>query len=318
MKIKDFIYGDFDINEPVLVELLQSKDLARLKGISQFGIPDKYYFKINFDRFEHSVGVMLLLKKLGADTEEQVAGLIHDISQFSFSHISDWVFADGRMGNESYHDTQHEKFVTNTEIPKILEKYMISAETILNDNNFPLLENTLPDICADRIDYSLRELVHNGEGELVEEVLNDIEVENDKVYFKTKKAAILFANAFLNLQTTHWASAEGVTRYSLFSKAFKRAVDSRLIVHDDFWNKSEAELIEILLKSDDLEIFSILEKLEKGQLDDKSGERVYKKFRYVDPFVMTNKGLNRLSNLDFVYRNILEEARRQNAEGILV
>jgi len=318
MKILDIIYGDFAINEPVLIELLESNALDRLKGISQYGIPDKYSFKENFDRFEHSIGVMLLLRKLGANIEEQIAGLIHDISQFSFSHISDWVFADGHKGNESYHDTLHDSFVAKTEIPQILSGHDFSIKRLLNEHNFPLLENNLPDICADRIDYSLRELSHDGDTKLVAQILQGIKTKDGKIYFNNKKIALLFSNAFLSLQTTHWASVKAVTSYSLFSKAFKIAVENGLIKHDDFWNKSEDELINMLIKSGNAEILSILSRLEKGQLNSKNSERVYKKFRYVDPFVMTEKGLKRLSQVDPEYRESVEQAKKQNAQGILV
>ena len=318
MKIQDAVYGEFDINESILIELIQSKVLSRLEGISQYGIPDKYYFKENFNRFEHSIGVMILLRKLGAGIEEQLAGLIHDISQFSFSHISDWVFADGHKGNESYHDTLHDSFVSKTEIPEILSSHGFSIKRLLDESNFPLLENNLPDICADRIDYSLRELSHDGDTKLVAQILQGIKSKNKKIYFNDKKSALLFSNAFLNLQTTHWASVKAVTSYSLFSRAFKIAVTYGLIEHDDFWNKSEDELIKILLKSGNKEILSTLSRLENGQLDDKTGERVYKKFRYVDPFVITEKGLVRLSKLDPEYCESLEEAKQQNSQGILV
>jgi len=43
MKIKDVIYGKFEIKEPVLLELLKSKPLQRLKKIDQYGIPPKFY-----------------------------------------------------------------------------------------------------------------------------------------------------------------------------------------------------------------------------------------------------------------------------------
>ena len=48
MKIRDNIYGVFEINSPVLVELIQSKPLKRLKSIAQFGPPDEFYHKKNY------------------------------------------------------------------------------------------------------------------------------------------------------------------------------------------------------------------------------------------------------------------------------
>ena len=43
-------------------------------------------------RFEHSLGVFALLRRLRAPRREQVAGLLHDISHTAFSHAVDFVF----------------------------------------------------------------------------------------------------------------------------------------------------------------------------------------------------------------------------------
>ena len=39
---------------------------------------------------------MLLIKKLGGSVEEQIAGLLHDVSHTAFSHVIDYVF-DNKM-----------------------------------------------------------------------------------------------------------------------------------------------------------------------------------------------------------------------------
>ena len=41
-----------------------------------------------------------------------------------------------------------------SEIPNILERYGFNLDYILDDKNFPLKERSLPDLCADRIDYA--------------------------------------------------------------------------------------------------------------------------------------------------------------------
>lgn len=90
--IDDCVYGSCKITEPVLIELLQSPVILRLKGINQLGIPPEYDpTNVFFSRYDHSVGVLVLLKKLGASLEEQVAGLLHDSSHTALSHQIDWV-----------------------------------------------------------------------------------------------------------------------------------------------------------------------------------------------------------------------------------
>ncbi len=79
MWIIDQVYGQVEVNSPVLCELILSAPLQRMRGVAQLGLPDEYYHKKGFNRFEHCVGVMLLLKKLGASEEEQIAGLLYGV-----------------------------------------------------------------------------------------------------------------------------------------------------------------------------------------------------------------------------------------------
>ena len=149
MEVRDPVYGDFEITEPVLIELINSKSLQRLKRINQFGLPeDLYSVKGGFPRYDHSVGTMLLLKKLGAGVEEQVAGLLHDVSHTAFSHLIDFVI--GNAANEDYQDMTHESFIKKSEIPEILSKHGFDVQVAIDYKRHGLLEREIPDLCADR------------------------------------------------------------------------------------------------------------------------------------------------------------------------
>ena len=116
--IHDRVYGKIEIEEPVLIELINSKPVQRLRKIEQFGIPSEWHCFPGFKRFEHSVGVLILLIKLNAPLKEQIAGLLHDVSHTAFSHVVDWVFG-ATTTNEDYQDLIHEKILIQSEIPKI-------------------------------------------------------------------------------------------------------------------------------------------------------------------------------------------------------
>lgn len=85
--LKDMLYGSVEV-EPVLRDLVNSRLLQRLKGIHQAGAAYLVWPKWNVTRFEHSIGVMLLIRRLGGSLEEQAAGLLHDVSHTAFSHKS--------------------------------------------------------------------------------------------------------------------------------------------------------------------------------------------------------------------------------------
>ncbi|AIE78503.1 Deoxyguanosinetriphosphate triphosphohydrolase [Bacillus cereus] len=86
MIISDVLYREFEVDQ-IVEELIVSKSVQRLKGMHQNGASYLINGKWNVTRFDHSVGVMLLIKKLGGSVEEQIAGLLHDVSHTAFSHV---------------------------------------------------------------------------------------------------------------------------------------------------------------------------------------------------------------------------------------
>jgi len=321
MKIKDKIYGEVKVEEPILLELLKCSSILRLKNISQFGVPDKYYHLMkNYSRYEHSVGVMILLKKMGATLEEQIAGLLHDISVLAFSHVTDWVFANGRDGVEDYHDLIHKRLLKKTEIPKILKKFNFALERILNEKNFSLLEKKIPDLCADRVDYALREFKLWLNPALARDCVKSLINYNDEIIFNNQKDAFDFATNFLELQTQHWGGCQTMMRYHLFSEALKIALDAKILSEEDFYN-DESFVLDKIEKSQNRRIKEILSILEKENLEysgNNSGKRIIKKFRYVDPKVILNGQLIRLSKIAPKFQVAIDKHRKINKKGLIV
>lgn len=318
--LSDEIYGKAAIKEPVLLELLESPSILRLKGISQYGVPNKYYHFKNYSRYEHSVGVMLLLRGLGVTLEEQVAGLLHDVSVLAFSHIADWVFSRGDRGVENLHDSIHRDFIERTEIPGILERFGFSIERIMDEGNFPFLERKIPDLCADRVDYALREFKYWLDPKLVSRSIKNLVNFNGEIVFFDCDVAFDFATNFLKLQTNHWGSYEAIVRYYLFSEALKIALREGVVLERDFYRDEEAVLSKIERRQHE-EIESMLALLKKKEIKDfgsKSGRRVVKKFRYVDPKVIIDGRPIRLSILVPRFRKIVERRRKINREGLVV
>jgi HD superfamily phosphohydrolase len=61
----DILYGSVKITEPAIIELIQSKSMQRLKGVLQYGISAFLGKTAKITRFEHSIGAMLLVRRLG-------------------------------------------------------------------------------------------------------------------------------------------------------------------------------------------------------------------------------------------------------------
>ena len=88
----DRVYGPCLIEDPFFLDLINSPCFQRLKRIRQAGPSALVYEFKTVTRYEHSLGVHILLSRLGADRREQVAGLLHDISHTAFSHAVDFVY----------------------------------------------------------------------------------------------------------------------------------------------------------------------------------------------------------------------------------
>ena len=305
--LRDKIYGQVSLRLPVLVELIKSAPVQRLKNISQFGVPDKYYFLKGFSRYEHSIGVMFLLNKLGACREEQIAGLLHDVSHTAFSHVIDFVVGSEKF--EDFQDSQHERIIKNSEIPKILHKYGYNYKKIADYHNFPLLEQDIPNICADRIDYALREFPLN----TARKCYKNLEIFNNKIVFADKNSAILFARKFVEISLNHWGNKEAVIRYRLLSGILKIALSKKIISQNDLW-KDEEQVLHKLENSQDAKItlsFKILKnkKLPNFRLSNNFSE---KKFRFVDPLFIENQTLKQLSKDDLKFKTWLWKIKKSN------
>jgi len=307
MKIIDEIYGEEEIDESVLIELFNSPSLLRLKGISAQGPPQRFWSHPVSNRYEHSIGVFMLLRKKGASLEEQIAGLLHDISHTAFSHIIDWVFGDPQK--ENYQDSLHSERMEKSEINKILKKYGFDYERVSNFHNFLLLDNEIPSICADRLDYSLRELKLIIGIEKTRQMFLALVVINGSFAFNSISLAKEFSLDFLDRQKNHWAAEESRKKYFLFARIFKYALEKHILVNSDFWLDDE-QVLSKLVGSKDIFILESLKLLEsKNFLRDfnEEGFVLRKKLRYVDPFVFFNDNLTRLSELDKDYKQKLEE-----------
>jgi uncharacterized protein len=303
--IFDSAYGKEIIKEHALIELIDSKPVQRLKEITQYGIPDEYYHKVNYSRFEHSIGVFILLRRLGAGVEEQISGLLHDISHTAFSHVVDWAIGDPTK--EDYQDNNHLNIIKNSEIPEILKKYGYDYEKISEVENYSLLESPAPGLCADRIDYTLREL--NKEGASVTNYLNNLINFNGQVAFKDKEIAKKFAYDYLKLQNEHWAGPQAKIRYYILGNILKFALDKGIIGYEDLYKTDKEVINQMILGNDDF----IKENLEllRGELvinqaKENEGIIIKKKFRYIDPEILIEGEIKKVSEVFSDYKKQLD------------
>lgn len=317
MEIADLIYGRAEITEPVLLELIDAPAMERLKGVDQNAVAG--IVKIpwgRFSRFDHCVGVMILIKKLGGSLEEQVAGLLHDISHTAFSHAIDFAF--GAALTQDFHEKHLLRIVNKSSIPEVLKRYGYEIERVLDHHNFPILEQPLPALCADRVDYAVKTFLTSFDVPLalLTEFLADLSVSQGQIVFHTKTIARQFADLFIRGDLERWGgSFVGNTIYHLFSQILKKAHERGEITFDDFFT-TDRELVEKLSLETKKEVAN-LAKLHFTEVepDDPHDIHLNAKIRWVDPLVLIASRLCKLSEIDSEFTENLKQFLARRKQG---
>jgi len=314
LTITDRVYGEQTITEPVLLELIATHALQRLKGVDQAGYFEPYFPGTQHSRYEHSLGVCLLLRIYGAPLEEQIAGLIHDASHATFSHCIDYALEEGSEKTLSYQDDIHESYVLSTDIPHILIRYGIDPTYILDDSHFPLKENLLPDICADRIDYSLRGARVYGISSQEENdmLLQNLTVEQGKWIFRTYESAKLFAEKFKTLNDVYWSGIPTLLMFRTVGDYIKYALSRAYITHADLFTTDTEVLTKIshYLDTDPhlQKLFKRLNRQAPYSLECGSDiTKVFCKSRVVDPPCFSENKQCRVSDIDPSWNAVVEQ-----------
>jgi uncharacterized protein len=320
MNYEDRVYGPCTIEEPVILELINSPCMQRLKEIDQGGYrplwvkPEVTCGQYDHSRFAHSVGVFLLLRTYRAPLEEQIAGLLHDVSHSAFSHCIDYVFDESCQKKHNHQDAIFESYVKKSEIPSILKKHGFTLDDILDDSHFPLKEKTLPDLCADRIDYSLRTAVIFEEmtSHEVKTLLHHLTVEEKKWVFTTFEYAKQYAELFLRLNRVHFSGFSSAVMFSSVGECLKYACHKSYITKDDLYTTDTAVLTKLKRHIGEDEKFDTLwlrmnNKIQAFNSQDGDATEVFCKSRMVDPLFKDPQGPLRVSEKDSSWIKIIKE-----------
>ncbi|HEF1902568.1 TPA: HD domain-containing protein [Bacillus cereus] len=320
MIISDVLYGEFEVDQ-VVEELILSKPMQRLKGIHQAGASYLMNEKWNVTRFDHSVGVMLLVKKLGGSVEEQIAGLLHDVSHTAFSHVIDYVFDNE---DESYHEEIFSSVVKNSEIPAILAKHGYNYEDILlDDSKWTLLERSAPELCADRVDYTLRDMYTYGYISLeeVHSFLEDVIAVEGKMVLQSIEMAEWFTETYYKEVIDFFMKPMNIYGNDMLAKMLKVALHKRIIHADDFLLEDE-ELISKLQQCNDSEVHALLRKVHPNVKvkEDRDDYDLYQKnkVRLIDPPLLREGEVVQSSVVSEKIKQMSEVAYEKAVRGMYV
>jgi uncharacterized protein len=297
MRWKDRVYGDVAIEEPGILDLIACPTFQRLKGVRQAG-PSALAFPFkNVTRFEHSLGVFLLLRRLQADPREQVAGLLHDVSHTAFSHAVDFVVSSRE---QDHHEQLKPLMLDRPDIVAALARLGYSPRDFYDDSIYPLLEQPLPSLCADRLDYFLRDGVACGvvSLEAVGRILGQIAVCEDRIILTDIDVAREAVSLFKSMNRHWWASPTEAYIYNEFAEALREGLRLGILRPDDLMTEDDLVLAKLDAAGEPA-IDRTLARIRHFQPESAEGyiPRVAPKERWLDPQVRSGPSVERLSIL---------------------
>jgi hypothetical protein len=298
MRWNDRVYGEVSIEDPAILELVECPTFQRIRGIRQAG-PSALAFPFkDVTRFEHSLGVFILLRRLGAPRREQVAGLLHDISHTAFSHAVDFIYTSEE---QDHHEQLKPLMLGRADIAHAIVRLGFSPLEFYDDSIYPLLEQPIPDLCADRLDYFLRDgrTCRVVSGEFVQRILSCTAVTNSQVVLTDIAVARETVALFERMNRQWWAGPIEAFVYNEFALALQKGIELGILHLDDLMT-DDAHVLAKLEASNSCLIAQKLALIRNLPPDctRRYVPRIIPKERWLDPLVRTNSGVQRLSNLE--------------------
>jgi len=297
MRWDDRVYGRVAIEEPAILDLIECPTFRRLKGVRQAG-PSALAFPFKqVTRYEHSLGVFILLRRLAADRREQVAGLLHDISHTAFSHAVDFIISSVE---QDHHERLKPLMLDRPDLAGALARLGYKPADFYDDSVYPLLEQPIPWLCADRLDYFLRDgmacgVVSRG---AADRILRHLAVADSRIVMTDTEVAREAVELFAVMNRDWWASDTEAFIYNEFADAIRAALDLGIIRPDDLMTEDDL----VLARLDAARVPQIARKLDSirhFRPESTAGytPRVVPKARWLDPPVQAGATIKRLSEL---------------------
>lgn len=310
-EIPDFIF-----------EYIKAPEMQRLKGIGMSCGVNFSKLRPNvmfYSRFEHSIGVALIVWNFTKDKKQALAGLFHDIANPAFSHCID--FLNGDYETQESTEELTTKIISESEyIMKLLNRDGIKIEEVDNYKIYPIADNDTPKISADRLEYSLsngfslEDFWEDGE---IEKIYTNLEILKNEtgeteLGFKDEKIAKLFIDKIKLLWIDY---VEDRFIMQTVVNVVKELKEANLIEIKDFYRLSEFEIIDLAKKSNIPQVETLIKYIENTkelyesdiEVEGKYCIKCPAKYRYIDPLVPQGRKVVRLTSINEMARKAKED-----------
>ena len=227
--------------------------MQRLSGIGLLCGTDwtaLYKNRFFYSRLNHSVGVALIIWNFTKDKTQTIAGLLHDVSTTVFSHVSDFRKGDA-LTQTSTEEPTAKMILSDKKLCQLLQEDGISPKDVVDYHIFPIADNEIPCLSADRLEYMYPSgLALDGSWtmEEISKTYNDLiilknEEGKDELGFKTLEVAELYCKKFCMIGHILQLN-ENKLALQFLGQIMTKAVDLQVLQEEDFMTLSEAQIIE--------------------------------------------------------------------------
>ncbi len=144
---------------PLLAELAATPPMLRLKDVGmncgcEYTAFPRFANSGSYSRWEHSLGVGLIVWHFTGDPAQAAAGLLHDIATPTFAHVVDFLRGD-YLTQEATEDGTRAYIDDSPELQAVLARHGLDTEAVCDYHRYPIADNDSPRLSADRLEYSL-------------------------------------------------------------------------------------------------------------------------------------------------------------------
>ena len=286
-----------------LLPHLRAEDLIRYSTVlcavipelrATLGFDQRTHHHI-YDIYTHTAHVVA---NVPATSVLRWAALLHDIATPVFSHVVDFLRGDHEK-QESTESGTEALILGSRELLAVFEKYGIDPQRVTDYHIYPIADNDSPRLSADRLEYTLGNIVNFGFGteETVKTYYEDLTATDEELVFRTPETAAAFARDALRCGHIYVSDADRFSMQTL-ADILQKAVAAGRLTEADFYTREQL-VIEKLVAAD-WESYRSLHALCRRE----DGLVIPAKKRYIDP---CTQGGQRASKQDPVFAGELAD-----------
>ena len=297
-----------------LLEYIETPEMKRI-GKMALGCGAEYTnlckVKYWYSNLDHSVGVALIIWHFTHDKKQTLAGLFHDIATPVFKHVIDFLNDDYEK-QESTEEKTAEIIKNSKMIRALLKRDNIKLEEVVNYKLYPIADNEIPQLSADRFEYNFSwGLIFNRVWELdnIRECFNNVTVlKNKDGIFELGFRDLSICEKYISIVSKvwpEWISNRGKIIMQFLADMIKAMNERGYIALRDLYILSEKEIINKIINCNDKYLSEAFKKFQKAEMTYDSNKPLKNKYcvkikskkRYLIPLIQQGEKAVRIDKV---------------------